>query len=171
MTVGTIRVWALGSSMTALAACVSPALAATTAAPAEAVAISSLSLVKTEDLDFGTLVSGPAAGTATINANTGVRTTTGGVTAAGGGTPKRAEFVGIGGRGILIIVGIGPAPTLTNGTGGTMTSTLSVQGGTGVRLFPGTGVQTFRVGGRLNVGANQQDGNYVGTFTLTVNYF
>ena len=166
-----MRFWALGSSLAALAASGSSAYAATRAAPVEAVAISPLSLVKTEDLDFGTLVSGPVAGTATINANTGARTTTGGVTAAGGGTPKRAEFVGIGGRGILIIVAISASPTISNGTGGTMPTTLAVQGGTGVRLFPGTGVQTFRVGGRLNVGANQPAGNYTGTFSLTVTYF
>jgi spore coat protein U-like protein len=52
-----------------------------------------------------------------------------------------------------------------------MPTVLAVQGGTGVRLFPGTGVQTFRVGGRLNVAANQPAGNYTGTFSLTVTYF
>ena len=41
-----------------------------------------------------------------------------------------------------------------------MTTALTVQGGTGIRLFPGTRVQTFRVGGTLNVGANQQPGTY-----------
>lgn len=171
MTVRTIGKQVLGSGLAALAAGAFPAHAATTAAPAEAVTLSPLSLVKTEDLDFGTLVSGPAAGTARINANTGARTTTGGVTAAGGGTPKRAEFVGVGGRGILIMVAVSAPPTLSNGTGGTMPTALSVQGGTGVRLSPGTGVQTFRVGGTLNVAANQPAGNYAGTFTLTVTYF
>jgi hypothetical protein len=160
----------LGSGLAVLVAAVAPAHAAGTAGPVEAVTISPLSLVKTDDLDFGTLIAGATAGTARINANTGVRTTTGGVTAAGG-TPRRAVFVGVGGSGLLIIVSISPAPILSNGSGGTMTSTLNVQGGTGIRLFPGTGVQTFRVGGRLNVGANQQDGNYTGNFSLTVNYF
>lgn len=147
------------------------ARAGTAVAPVEAVTISRLSLVKTEDLDFGTLIVGPAAGTATINPNTGARTTTGGVVAASGGTPGRAEFVGAGRRGILTIVTIGPSPLISNGSGGTMSTVLNVQGGTGVRLFPGTGVQTFRVGGTLTVGANQQQGDYSGTFTLTVNYF
>jgi spore coat protein U-like protein len=171
MTVGTIGNRVLGSGLAALAVGALPAHAATTAASAEAVTLSRLSLVKTEDLDFGTLISGTTAGTATINANTGARTTTGGVTPASGGPPKRAEFVGIGGRGILIMVAIGASPTLSNGTGGTMPTALTVQGGTGVRLFPGTGVQTFRVGGRLNVAANQPSGDYAGTFTLTVTYF
>lgn len=143
--------------------------AASRSGAANVVALRPLSLVKTEDLDFGTVIAGPTAGTVTINANTGARTTTGGAIASGG-TPRRAEFQGVGRLGILSIVSISPAPTLTNGTGGTMTSTLAVQGGTGIRLFTGTGVQIFRVGGTINVGANQQPGDYSGTFTLTVNY-
>ena len=87
MKVGTIRNWVLGSSMAAAGILSVPAQAATRAAPVEAVTIRPLSLVKTDDLDFGTLIAGPSAGTATINANTGVRTTAGGVTAAAGGTP------------------------------------------------------------------------------------
>ena len=40
---------------------------------------------------------------------------------------------------------------------------------------PGTlvlsaGVDSFTVGGTLNVGANQAEGAYVGTFNVTVNY-
>jgi spore coat protein U-like protein len=143
--------------------------AATRSGTASAVTLRPLSLVKTEDLDFGTVISGPATGTVSINANTGARTTTGGAVASGG-TPRRAEFVGVGRLGILSIVSISPPPTLTNGSGGSMTSALAVQGGTGIRLFTGTGVQTFRVGGTINVGANQAAGDYAGTFTLTVNY-
>jgi Domain of unknown function (DUF4402) len=33
-----------------------------------------------------------------------------------------------------------------------------------------TGVIDFRIGGRLNVGANQASGLYTGTFTLTMDY-
>lgn len=143
--------------------------AATRSGTANAVTLRPLSLVKTEDLDFGTVISGPTAGTVTINANTGARTTTGGAVASGG-TPRRAEFQGVGRLGILSIVSISPAPTLTNGSGGSMTSTLAVEGGTGIRLFTGTGVQIFRVGGTINVGANQPAGDYSGTFSLTVNY-
>ena len=36
-------------------------------------------LVKVEDLDFGSMISGPTAGTVTISALSGARTTTGGV--------------------------------------------------------------------------------------------
>lgn len=147
----------------------SPALAAGASAPAKAVVVRRLSLVKTDDLDFGTIARGAATGTVTINAATGVRTTTGGVIAQGG-TPQRAIFVGAGQIGILSFVSIGPSPVLSNGAGGTMPTVLAVNGGTGIRLFPGTGVQTFQVGGTLTVGANQAEGDYTGSFTLTVNY-
>ncbi len=146
-----------------------PVLAAGASAPAKAVVVRRLSLVKTDDLDFGTIARGTLPGSVTISAATGARTTTGGAIAAGG-VPQRAVFVGAGQIGLLSIVSIGPSPILTNGTGGTMPTLLAVNGGTGIRLFPGTGVQTFQVGGTLTVGANQAEGDYTGTFTLTVNY-
>lgn len=164
----TISLPALAAALGVLAAG-QPAPAASRGGTASAVTLRPLSLVKTEDLDFGTIIAGTSAGTVAINANSGARTTTGGAIAAGG-SPRRAEFVGVARIGILTIVAIGPAPTLSNGAGGTMASALAVQGGTGVRLFPGTGVQTFRVGGTVSVGANQPSGDYGGTFTLTVNY-
>lgn len=167
---GTISKIACAGLAASAALCASPALAASAGAPAEAVVVSPLALVNTEDLDFGTIVRGATAGTVTINANTGARTVTGGAVAAGG-TPRRAEFVGVGRPGILSFVSVGPAPTLSNGTGGTMATTLAIEGGGGLILFPGAGVQTFRVGGTLSVGANQQEGNYTGTFTMTVVYF
>lgn len=146
-----------------------PALAAGAPASAEAVVVRRLSLVKTEDLDFGTLIPGAVPGTATVNPLTGARTVTGGVTAAGG-TPLRAEFVGAGTIGLFTIVTLGASPTLANGTGGTMATALALDG-PALRLLPGTGVQTFRVGGTLTVGANQAIGDYAGNFVLTVNYF
>lgn len=145
-----------------------PASAAGVNATAQAVVIRRLSLVKTQDLDFGTLVTSPIAGTATINPVSGARTVGGGVAAAGG-APARAEFVGAGQVGLLSFIALGAAPVLSNGTGGTMPTALSLDG-PGIRILPGTGVQTIGVGGTVNVGANQQEGDYAGTFTLTVNY-
>jgi spore coat protein U-like protein len=151
-----------------VAAMPDPVSAAGAGATAQAVVIRRLSLVNTQDLDFGTLVTSPVAGTATINPVSGARTVGGGVAAAGG-TPSRAEFVGAGQIGLLSFIALGAPPVLSNGTGGTMPSTLSLDG-PGIRVLPGTGVQTIGVGGTINVGANQQEGNYTGTFTLTVNY-
>lgn len=155
--------------LTALALSSNAAHAASTTSTSEALILRALTLTQTEDLDFGTILPSAVAGTVTVNANTGVRTTTGGAAAAGG-TPRRAEFVGAGRLGLLTIIAIGVPPVLTNGSGGTMATALVVEGGTGLRVLPGTGIQTYRVGGTLTVGANQADGDYAGTFTLTVNY-
>ncbi|MDO9370687.1 MAG: DUF4402 domain-containing protein [Sphingopyxis sp.] len=133
-------------------------------------------LIKTDDLDFGTMISGPTGGTVSINAVTGARTTTGGVTPVGAGT-QRAIFQGTGGL-LLITVSGDTSVTLTRaGGGGTMTASLvraaSTSGG-GITLLGSTllpsGVQTYYIGGTLTVPANQAAGDYSGTFTLTVNY-
>ena len=134
-------------------------------------------LVKTDDLDFGTLASGATGGTVTINAVTGARTSGGGVTPVGGGT-QRAVFQGTGGL-FLITVSGSASVTLTRAGGGApaMTASLvraaSTSGGgialLGATLLP-SGVQTYYIGGTLTVPANQPDGDYSGTFTLTVNY-
>ena len=147
----------------------SAAHAAGASGRSEAVVVRRLSLVKTEDLDWGTLVTSPLAGTATIDSVSGARTTTSGVVAAGG-TPRRAEFVGAGQIGLLTVVTLGASPVLDNGSGGTM-ATLLLLDGPGARLFPGTGIQTIGVGGILAVGASQAAGNYTGSFNLTVTYF
>ena len=73
-------------------------------------------LIKTDDLDFGTLVSGPTGGTVTVNPVTNARTTGGGVTPVGGGA-HRAEFQGTGGR-LLIFVSGSTSVTLTRAGGG-----------------------------------------------------
>ena len=163
------KIWP--ASLVALACWVSPALAAGIGAPAKAKTLSPLAIVSTQDLDFGTILPGAAAGTVTINPNSGNRSVSGGATAAGG-TPQRAEFVAVGNPNAQAVSILDPGLTLANGSGGTMTASLTLGGGgPGTFNFPGTGVRNFRVGGTLNVGANQQDGTYTGTFSLTVNYF
>lgn len=128
-----------------------------------------LSVVNTTDLDFGRLISGPTAGTASVNPTTGVRTTSGGTIAAGG-SPQAATFLATGVINRVYILALGTPTLLTNGTGGTMVLSPLALDGPNIRLFGVGGVATIRVGGQLNVGANQQPGNYAGTFALTVIY-
>ncbi|WP_428632174.1 DUF4402 domain-containing protein [Sphingopyxis sp.] len=154
-----------------------PAYAADTNVTVNAAIVRPNSLIKTDDLDFGTMVSGTTGGTVSINAVTGARTTTGGVTPVGAGT-QRAVFQGTGGI-LLITVSGDTSVTLVRAGGGApnMTATLvraaSTSGG-GVALLGSTllpsGVQTYYIGGTLTVPANQLAGDYSGTFTLTVNY-
>lgn len=153
------------------------ALAADTNATANATVVRPNTLIKTDDLDFGTLVSGPTGGTVTVNPVTNARTTGGGVTPVGGGA-HRAEFVGTGGR-LLIFVSGSTSVTLARAGGGAPSMTASLvraatTSGGGIALLGATllpsGVQTYYIGGTLNVPANQPPGDYSGTFTLTVNY-
>lgn len=167
----TIGAAAIGAALS------TPASAAEMAGTANAAIIRPNTLVKTEDLDFGTLISGAAGGTVTINPVTNARTTAGGVTPVGN-DGRRAIFQGTGGI-FLITVSGSTSVTLTRVGGGAapMTASLvraaSTSGGgialLGVTLLP-SGVQTYYIGGTLNVPANQPEGNYSGTFTLTVNY-
>ena len=133
--------------------------------------VAPLSVVKTDDLDFGGLISSPTAGTATINASTDARTTAGGVSPAGG-SPTAAHFTAAGRIGAIALISLPASITLTRGGGSeTMTvSSISSNGAT-LRLFPGTGTIDVAVGGTLNVAANQVAGNYAGTFTVNILYF
>ena len=164
----------IAAALTALGA---PAYAADYNGTTTATVVRPNTLVKTDDLDFGTLVSGTTGGTVTINAVTGARTTSGGTTPVGAGF-QRAQFQGTGGI-LLITVSGSTSVTLTRAGGGAtpMTATLvraaSTSGG-GIALLGSTllpsGVQTYYIGGTLTVPANQPEGDYSGTFTLTVNY-
>ena len=141
-----------------------PVLAETEGATGRSIVLNPLNVTNTEDLDFGDLSSGATTGRAIVDANTDALTTTGGVTPLGG-TPNAAIFYAVGTLNRLFIVQIPSGSiTLTNGSGGTMTVSPVNR-----NLGP-TGVAVIRVGGRLNVGANQASGTYSGTFTVTVVY-
>jgi spore coat protein U-like protein len=125
----------------------------------------------TRDLDFGRLVIATTNGRATVNPRTDVRTRTGGVTLAPGGTPGAARFAVTGTPSRPVQVTLGAAPTLTR-SGGTETMTmtaLTMNGGIN-RTLTAAGTLDLRIGGTLAVTANQVAGNYAGTFTVTVDY-
>lgn len=157
--------------MAALACALAAPATAQVVQPAtgRALILNPLSIVNTGDLDFGTLVRGTAAGTVTLNPATGARTVSGGTVAAGG-SPAPATFVATGVINRVHIVALGPAPTLGNGSGATMPVSALMLDGPTLRLFGPGGVSTIRVGGVLNVGANQAEGDYSGSFSVTVIY-
>ena len=129
-----------------------------------------ITVTNTRPLDFGTMVVGPTAGQVVINPRTDARSRTGGVTLAGG-APGAARFIVTGTRAVNALITIGTAPLLTRVSGTeTMTvSNMTLNGGR-TRRFPASGVLDVRVGGRLNVAANQRDGLYSGVFSLTIDY-
>jgi hypothetical protein len=147
------------------------AMAATATATATVVTLRPLTLVKTDDLDFGSLIASTAPGTVKIDSTTDVRTTVGGVSVAGG-TPSAAHFAAAGVIGLISSVTL-PTSIMLTRTGGTETMTVGTitSNGPTLRLFPGNGVLNLSVGGTLNVGANQAAGAYAGQFDVTVFYF
>lgn len=130
-------------------------------------------------LSFGDIFADASGGSLTLNPQTELRTTTGPVLASTG-TVNSALFT-VGGKrnatyaitlpanGVVSLAGPGVAMPVSN-------FTASVAGGVPANpatgLIPDTagGIQTFRVGGTLTLGTNQSDGDYSGTFNITVAY-
>jgi hypothetical protein len=150
----------------------SAAPAAASASPAQAAIVSPLSLIKTSDLLFGNIASGPFAGTVTVDPDSGARSATGGVTLAGGSVSP-ASFTGVASGLNLVVIHQPQTPVVLTRVGGSETvriTTFSIQGGQ-LRLFVARQPFTFNVGGTLAVGANQPSGTYRGTFNVTIDYF
>jgi hypothetical protein len=174
-TVASVTMWSVKSKSAAMAIALAfaPAVAtaATASATASVVTLRPLTLVKTDDLDFGSLIASSTAGTVKIDPSTDARTTAGGVTVAGG-APSAARFVALGLVNIYSNVTLPTSITLDRtGGGGTMTVNAITTNGPATRLFPGTAILDVRVGGTLNVAANQPAGDYSGQFNVTVVYF
>lgn len=125
---------------------------------------------KMNDLNFAYLAV-TTAGTAVINPNTDVMTTTGGVTYIGG-TPYSALFETIAPTKTVVHIRTPNQPITLTRVGGTETMTVSnfTLSGSGTRNVVAKEPISFSVGGTLNVNANQVEGVYVGTFTVDVQY-
>ncbi|MFM5947674.1 MAG: DUF4402 domain-containing protein [Novosphingobium sp.] len=152
----------------------------------QATVVAPLSLIKIRDLKFGRIAARTVAGTVTVNPNTGACTVTGPILSVGG--CGFSEFAGMGTRRMNVRIQIPTTVTLTGPGGATMLADtftlatspdLSYIGGNGNGIGNGnrrysinsnTGIFTFRIGGRLNVRANQAPGVYNGTFSVTVVY-
>jgi spore coat protein U-like protein len=157
---------------------------------AKVAVVSRLSFINVEELEFGTLLSGPTAGSVTVSP-TGVRTATGGVTLVGG-LVQPARFAGQGRFNQIVLISLVTSPTTLTRVGGTetmrldtltigstptavlTTSPMSFRIGRDTGIPPGggrpTGIFNFPIGGTLRVNANQVPGDYVGTFSVTLNY-
>jgi len=94
---------------TLVAATPASAQLASATAEAKGVVLLPLTLTKTSDLDFGTVVADPlVAGTVVIDANTGARSVSGGVTAVPSFPGGRAVFQGAGSSGQLVDLTLSP---------------------------------------------------------------
>jgi hypothetical protein len=165
--------------LAALAATVvsaSPAFAQAASATAEArgVVVQPLTLAKVQDLDFGTVVGSAVAGNVVINADTGARTTGGGVTGVPSYPGDRGLFQGAGTAGQDVILSLS-APTLLISQSNpldtiTVNSMVLDSGNSTTRTIGVTGVFDVGVGGDFAIAANQPAALYSANFDLTADY-
>jgi hypothetical protein len=162
----------LASVAALLVAAPSQLLAATPPAnrTARAFILHPLTLQKLEDMEFSGLIV-TSAGTAVINPVTNTLSTTGGVIKVSG-TPHAARFRGSAAGGPVVNLKVPNQPVTLKRVGGTETITLSnfTLDGPTKRAMGQAPSFDFRVGGTLTIGANQAEGDYVGTFTVTAQY-
>ncbi len=143
------------------------AFAASDTATSSVVIAAPITITKTIDLDFGTILAGTAGGTAVVSA-AGASTFTGDVTAFGGTSGTAASF-DITGDGTSTFSISHPSTTMT-GTGPAMALAFANSSGATGALV--AGAATVTVGGTLTVAAEatQTVGAYTGTMTVTVDY-
>ncbi|MBA3895617.1 MAG: DUF4402 domain-containing protein [Sphingomonadaceae bacterium] len=153
-----------GTALLALGLGATSAQAATATAFAKAKILKQITVTKSADLDFGTIVTGAAASTVTVS-SAGVRTCGAGLTCTNPATAAAFGVTGTSGA-VVTLAAAGPV-TLTGSNGGTMSATLNTSAAT---MTLTAGPDPFTVGGVLSVGANQTDGVYQGSFTVTVDY-
>lgn len=156
----------------------------------QTVIVSPLSLIRTNNLDFGTIAPRPTAGTVALDPVSNICSTTGALLHTGNCAP--AAFAGMGSRNMLVRINVAGNTNLT-GPGRTMVMDnmtlktapdLTVQvngngngngnnggnGNTRYQIVPSSGIFAFAVGGTLHVDANQGAGAYSGSFTVQVQY-
>jgi Domain of unknown function (DUF4402) len=148
-----------------------PPVRAASPAQAQAAMLFPLEILKKRDLDFGYLAAPTAAGTAVIDPTTDIITKTGGVLLLGG-SPHAAMFTGAAKSNAVVIIRIPKQAITLTRVGGTETMTVSnfTLEGLDKRAVAARVSFDFRVGGTLNVAANQAEGNYVGTFDVSIQY-
>lgn len=146
-------------------------VSATVDADGKALILIPLTLTKISDLDFGSVIPSGTSGTVIIDPATGDRTVTGGIVGVPSADGNQAYFGGAGSAGQQVVVVIAAPATLSNGTGGTIGVVTLTQDGSPIRTVDPTARTFFvGVGGMINIGANQAEGDYTGTFTVTANY-
>jgi len=130
-----------------------------------------LTLTKVDDLDFGALVPSAISGIVAIDAASGNRTVAGGVTGVPSDLGHRARFAGAGTPNQQVVVVINPPTQLTSvAADNIQVLALTLEGSPFKTIDPTTRTLAFGVGGILLIAANQPEGVYTATFTVTANY-
>jgi len=146
---------------------------ATTDASGRALILVPLTLTKIDDLEFGSVIPAAVSGTVTINAVTGARSFTGGVTGAPSDPGQRAYFGGAGSPNQQVIVTVTSPLELTSTTNPAdkiPVLTLTLDGGPIRSIHPVNRSFFFGVGGIIQLNANQPEGVYESTFEVLATY-
>lgn len=161
---------ALAAMTTAMPAAAAP-IGATPAVQGHALLLTPLTLTRIQDLDFGTIMTSGTSGMVTINATTGARTTSGGVTAIPSAVGQRARFAGAGTQGQQVFILLVPPAVLTNSVSGETIEVVAMSlDGSPIRTIDSTRAFFVGVGGVLQVAANQGDGLYSAEFEIYADY-
>lgn len=161
------------AAVAATLAVATPAVAQQASAVAEArgVVLSPLTLTRVSDLDFGTVAASSAAGTVSVDANTGIRSVTGGVTAVPS-LFSRARFDGQAQGATTVQLTLVP-PTgnlLYSGSNSVTVSNMGFDALGATRTVPAGGTFVAYVGADFAIAANQPNGSYSALFQVTADY-
>jgi hypothetical protein len=139
--------------------------------PGRALILVPLTLTKVQDIHFGTIVpSTTTAGFVKIDAVTGARTASAGITLMPTDIGQRGQFAGAGTPSQQVIMSLTPPTDLTNPAGDTLTVlTMSLDGPT-TRTIAANHSFFVGVGGIIFVGIDQPEGLYSATYDLTADY-
>lgn len=142
---------------------------ASATATAKATVVEVISIDKVDDLDFGTFASGITAGTVSMETS-GTRNSSGGVVLLASNAGKPAKFTAHGTANQHYFVTLPTDPVTLTLSGGAATMTIASFVHSADGILDATGQETFKVGGILNVAANQPAGLYEGTFDVIVTH-
>lgn len=157
----------IAASSTALAAPVS----APTSPQARALLLIPLTLTKVQDLHFGSIVpSMTTAGWVAINATSGARTASAGLTLMPADIGQRGQFAGAGTPNQQVIMALTPPAQLTNAGGDTIDVLALTLDGPTTRTIGANSSFFVGVGGTIFIAANQPEGLYSATYDLTADY-
>ena len=165
------KLLALVASFIAAAPAMATPVGVASPPPGRALILVPLTLTKVQDIHFGTIVpSTTTGGWVKIDAVTGARTASAGITLITTDNGQRGQFAGAGTPNQQVIISLTPPTDLTNPAGDTLTVlTLSIDGPTTRTISAG---HTFfvGVGGFIFLNANQPEGLYSATYDLTADY-
>lgn len=163
--------FAVASPAFAQAAPPATPVTASDTAEAKGVVLLPLTLVRSSDLDFGTIIANQnAGGTVEINADSGVRT----VSAPLIGVPTfpftRGLFQGAGPEGTEVTLTFNPPAVLSNGSDTIAAALVLDQGDLRTRTIDSTKAFSVGVGGVFTIKPAQTPGLYSALFEVTAEY-